>query len=66
MSDKERKSVAEMIAEGLREIGVLILVFGVLDKLLKAELTGVWLGGVLVSGCYVFSLGMYLERRREE
>jgi hypothetical protein len=33
----ERHTIAEMIGEGLREAGILIAVFGILDKFLRSE-----------------------------
>ena len=58
-----RKSYAQMVAEALREIGVLVLVFSLLDRLVAGRITFVWvLFAVLVSFA-VFFYGCYLEGR---
>jgi len=64
-SSSGRKSVAEMLADWLREASVLIAVFGVLDKLVKNELTTAWGWGALCLAIAFFSAGAALERYRQ-
>ena len=61
----ERKSVAEMFADLLREAAVLIAVFGWLDKAVKGEsFWGRWGLQVLAVATVLFFLGVALERLR--
>lgn len=53
-----------MFGECLREIAVLVFVFGPLDKLVHNELTVVWLGWATVIAATAFVVGATLERRR--
>lgn len=59
-----RKSVAEMMADWLREASVLVAVFGVLDKLVKDELTTMWGWGALALSASFFVLGAGIEAYR--
>jgi len=63
MSDK--RQVAEMIAEALREIGVLTIVFAPLDKLIQRGSAN-WHTIMLTMGLglALLFLGINLERRR--
>jgi len=54
-----------MLADWLREASVLIAVFGVLDKLVKNELTTAWGWGALCLAIAFFSAGAALERYRQ-
>lgn len=67
----ERQTNAEMFGEFLREGGVLILVFGFLDKLVERtekpdepHLTWPWIVGVLAVGVGFLLGGMFVERKR--
>ncbi|HEV3193383.1 MAG TPA: hypothetical protein VGY54_22905 [Polyangiaceae bacterium] len=61
----ERHEVAEMIGEAMREIGVLVAVFGMLDKILRNEgPTADWTAAVLVTALFFFVFGVTIERRR--
>jgi hypothetical protein len=60
----DRKSVEGMTGEGFRDVGILILVFALLDKVIAGSITGWWtLTAIAISGAF-FSAGCYLERRR--
>jgi len=53
-----------MIADGLREAGVLVFVFAILDRLVDGHITTNWtLTAIGVSGVF-FVAGLYIERRR--
>jgi len=53
-----------MIGEGLREIGVLIAVFGMLDKFLRGEpVTATWTAAVLTIALLSFAGGCTLGLR---
>lgn len=60
----DRKSLAEMVSEWLREASVLITVFALLDKLLKNELIESWVWGTIATAGLVFAVGAALERYR--
>ena len=61
----ERRGLAELIGEGLRESGVLIAVFGMLDKFLRSETpTVVWTIAVLSVALIFFGVGCTIEIRR--
>jgi hypothetical protein len=62
----ERDPIEKMIGEAFREIGVLILVFAILDKLVSGSITWAWSLTALLSGTVVFGAGVYLERRRRD
>lgn len=60
----DRKHFEEMIGDGLREIGILIFVFALLDPLISGKITLAWtLAALGVSGWF-FGMGLYVERRR--
>ena len=59
------KTWAEMSAEALREAAVLVLVFGLLDKLVFEHPTSVgWVASVVGVALLSFVLGCVLERAR--
>lgn len=65
---KERKTVGDMLAESLREAGLLISVFGLLDAFLSAELKegrDAFLFFTTFGGISLVALGMGLERKRK-
>jgi hypothetical protein len=54
-----------MIGEAMREIGILVAVFGMLDKFLLATVPPFgWTVAVLASAMAFFALGTTIERRR--
>ncbi len=58
------ESYTEMAAEALREVGVLILVFSLLDRLIAGSITLLWtLSATAIRGASFF-LGCMLERGR--
>ena len=59
-----RKSYDEMIADALREIGVLVLVFAVLDKLVVGQFSFSWNLVASFASSLLFLAGCYLERIR--
>jgi hypothetical protein len=62
---EEPKGVAEMVGEAMREIGVLVAVFGMLDKLLRGDGATVgWTAAVLGTALFFFVVGVTIERRR--
>jgi len=64
-SMSERHGVAEMIGDGMREIGVLVAAFGLLDKFVLGERpTALWTGAVLGVALFFFLFGVTIERRR--
>jgi hypothetical protein len=75
----EPKTLAEMLSEALREIGMLYLVFGILDaQLLMREwvargdpsvlrsppVDNVWYAGVVVVSVILIGVGTLIERLR--
>jgi hypothetical protein len=70
---QEPKSWAEMVAEGLREIGELLVAFGFLDALLHdvirrpdEQVAGPkWFVGIFAVGLAVWLVGAFIERRRK-
>jgi len=53
-----------MIADGFREVGVLIFVFAILDKVISGQITGWWTVTAIVVSALFFFAGCYIERRR--
>jgi len=64
---RDRKTVAEMSGELLREAAMLILVFAPLDTIFAeaGQLTWAALAGIIVFGVAVFVAGAVIERKRE-
>jgi hypothetical protein len=60
----ERNTVEQMIGEGLREVGVLVLVFAILDKVIAGNITVWWTAIALAGGLLFFAGGCYIERKR--
>jgi hypothetical protein len=55
-----------MFGEGLRDVGILVLVFAILDRIIDGGITGWWtLTAVAVSAGFFLS-GVYVERRRPD
>jgi hypothetical protein len=61
-----RKLTEEMIGEGLRDVGILILVFAVLDKLVNGQITLWWTLAAVSVSALVFASGCYVERIRPD
>jgi hypothetical protein len=59
-----RKHFEEMIADGLREAGVLVFVFSILDRLVDGKITTDWTLVAIAVGGLFFGSGLYIERRR--
>jgi len=63
---RDGKSIAEMTGDFLREAGVLVCVFGVLDKVIaKAPVTAYWLSEALGLGLLLVGIGGIIESRRQ-
>jgi hypothetical protein len=61
----ERKSLAEMFSEFLREVAALIAVFAILDKLVQEHgVTTGWLAGAWSIAAVALAAGMLIERLR--
>jgi len=60
----ERKPIEEMIAEGFREVGVLVFVFALLDRVIQGRITFWWTTIAVALSATLFAAGCYLERRR--
>ncbi len=61
----ERKTLAEMIGEFLREAAVLVAVFAILDRLVAEEtVTTAWLAGAWAIAGAALGAGMLIERLR--
>jgi hypothetical protein len=61
----QRHGVTEMTGDGLREAGVLVGVFGMLDKFVHGQgPTIIWTAAVLTISLFLFAAGCILERRR--
>jgi hypothetical protein len=66
---RDGKSNAEMVGDFLREIGSLVCVFGVLDKILKNDpndpFTWRWGAAVVTAGLCIAAVGFVIEARRQ-
>ncbi len=63
--DREPKSWGEMSADALREAGVLVLVFGLLDKyMFGSGPSAGWTAAIVALALGTFVLGSVLERTR--
>jgi hypothetical protein len=61
----ERRELPEMIGEAMREGGVLVAVFGMLDKFVHGEgPSSAWTSAVLAISLFLFAVGATIERRR--
>jgi hypothetical protein len=59
-----RKQFEEMAGEGFRDVGILVFVFSLLDRIIDGKITRWWtLSAVLISA-FFFLAGCYIERRR--
>jgi hypothetical protein len=57
-----RESTNQMVAEAFREIGVLIFVFSLLDKIVAGNITFLWASVVVALSVSFFIAGIVLER----
>ena len=62
----EREPVEKMLGDGFREVGVLVLVFALLDRILSGNITIRWTLAALALGILFFCTGLYIERRRRD
>jgi hypothetical protein len=60
----ERRPIEEMIGEGFREVGVLVFVFAILDKLIAGSITGGWTATAIAISLGFFWAGCFIEKRR--
>ena len=63
MSEQTKVVIAQRLSEFCREVGVLWLVFSILDRLVAQTLTVVWLGTNLLIGVALWVVGIYIELR---
>jgi hypothetical protein len=61
-----KESVNKMVGEALREIGVLILVFSVLDKIVAGSISVQWAAVVIFISAVSFISGVLIERKRSD
>ena len=61
-----RKTVEEMIADGFREVGELVLVFALLEPIISGRITAWWSVGAVAVSAFFFFAGCYIERRRPD
>lgn len=61
-----KESVNQMVAEAFREIGVLIFVFSLLDKIVTGYMTLLWASVVVALSVAFFVAGIVLERTRSD
>jgi len=61
---KDREPIEGMIGEAFREVGILIFVFAILDKVIAGNITGWWTVAAVAVSAGFFSAGCYIERRR--
>jgi hypothetical protein len=59
-----RKHFEEMVADGLRETGVLVFVFSILDRVIDGKITTNWTLVAMGVSALFFGSGLYIERRR--
>ncbi len=63
----ERRTVAEMLGEFLREIALLVSVFIPLDLAIESKpLTLEWIAAILIFGGGFLTVGVLIERRRKQ
>lgn len=61
-----KDSVKKMLGEGFREVGVLIFVFALLDKLVSGTITRSWTILTMSFSTFFFCAGLLLERMRND
>jgi hypothetical protein len=61
-----RKQLEEMAGEGFREVGVLVFVFALLDRIIDGKITPWWTVSAVAVSALFFSAGCYIERRRPD
>jgi hypothetical protein len=61
-----RKNLEEMVGDGFREVGVLVFVFSLLERLIKGDAPAWWIGAAFAIATFFFLAGCYVERRRPE
>jgi hypothetical protein len=61
-----KDSVSKMSGEAFREIGILIFVFSLLDKLVSGTITTRWTATAIGLSVLFFGAGVFLERIRTD
>ncbi len=62
----ERKTIAEMLGEYLREAAVLVGVFAILDKLVEgAAISSGWIIAAVITSLCLLVIGIAIERVRK-
>jgi hypothetical protein len=61
-----KESVNQVIAETFREIGILIFVFSLLDKIVTGYMTLLWASVVVALSVTFFVAGIVIERTRSD
>lgn len=59
-----RRELEEMIGEGFREVGELVLVFALLERIIRGDITPWWTVSAIAVAFGFFGAGCYIERRR--
>jgi hypothetical protein len=62
----EKEPVKKMLAEALREVGILIFVFAILDKMVSGSITIRWTLEAFAASAGFFGMGVSLERIRSD
>ena len=55
-----------MIADAFREIGILVFVFAILDKMISGTITIGWTIAAIALALGFFGMGLYIERSRTD
>lgn len=61
-----RKGFEEMAGEGFRDVGILVFVFALLDRIIDGKITGWWTVTAIAISAAFFLAGCYIERRRPD
>ncbi len=62
----ERKTIAEMLGEYLREAAVLVGVFAILDKLVQGDaMSSGWIIAAAITSLCLLAVGIAIERARK-
>lgn len=61
-----RKRFEEMAGEGFRDVGILVFVFALLDRIIDGKITGWWTVSAVCVALLFFLGGCYIERRRPD
>jgi hypothetical protein len=61
-----RKQLEEMVGEAFRDIGILVFVFALLDRIIDGKINGWWTLTAIAIAAGFFLAGCYFERRRSD